>query len=165
MASVGKIARRSFLVGSAAIVGGVAFGVYYLNAPSENTLKAGKGETVLIPYVFIDANGITIITPRAEMGQGVHTTLASLVAEEMDVDLEDITTLHGPPAQAYYNTAFAGAILPIKEYEKSDFMHGVSAQLGKLGKVGSLQITGGSTSMVDGYKKMRHAGASARETL
>ena len=165
MASVGKIARRSFLVGSAAIVGGVAFGVYYLNAPSENPLKAGKGETVLNPYVFIDANGITIITPRAEMGQGVHTTLASLVAEEMDVDLEDITTLHGPPAQAYYNTAFAGAILPIKEYEKSDFMHGVSAQLGKLGKVGSLQITGGSTSMVDGYKKMRYAGASARETL
>ncbi|WP_420566991.1 molybdopterin cofactor-binding domain-containing protein [Thalassovita sp.] len=165
MASIGKIARRSFLIGSAAIAGGVAFGVYKINQTPENPLTADAGETVLNPYVIIDQNGVTIITPRAEMGQGVHTTLAALVAEELDVDMADIRTLHGPPAQAYFNQAVLGAALPGKEYAKSDFMHGVARAVGKAGKLLSLQITGGSTSIVDGYEKMRAAGASAREAL
>lgn len=165
MANLAKIARRSFLIGSVAIVGGVAFGAYYLNAPSENPLTPGPDEVALNPYVLIDGNGITLITPRAEMGQGVHTTLAVLIAEELDVDLADITTLHGPPAQAYYNQAFLGAALPFKDYKKTGLAMALSDTLGKAGKILSAQITGGSTSMVDGFEKMRLSGASARETL
>jgi isoquinoline 1-oxidoreductase beta subunit len=165
MASIGKIARRTFLIGSAAIVGGVAFGAYKINQDPDNPLTADAGEAVLNPYVVIDQNGVTIVTPRAEMGQGIHTTLAALVAEELDVDMADIRTMHGPPAQAYFNEAMLGSALPMKEYAKSDFMHGVSDAVGKVGKLISLQVTGGSTSTVDGYEKMRAAGASAREAL
>lgn len=165
MASVAKIARRSFLIGSAALVGGVAFGVYYVNQDAPNPLPSDARQTALNPYVLIDAKGITLITPRAEMGQGVQTTLAALVAEELDVAWEDITILHGPPAQAYYNTALMGAALPGADYAKSDLGHAIGEQLGKAGKILSAQITGGSTSMKDGYVKMRLAGASARETL
>ncbi|SEQ37927.1 xanthine dehydrogenase family protein molybdopterin-binding subunit [Thalassovita taeanensis] len=165
MASIGKIARRSFLIGSAAIVGGVAFGVYKVKQPAPNPLHSDAGQTALTPYVLIDANGVTIITPRAEMGQGVHSTLAALVAEELDVAWEDITTLHGPPGQAYFNQAIMAAALPFKDYAKSEFVHSVGESLGQAGKLMSLQVTGGSSSMVDGYEKMRHAGATAREVL
>ena len=101
MASLGKIARRSFLIGSTAIVGGVAFGVYQVNKDAPNPLTPGEGEATLNPFIMINVDGITIITPRAEMGQGVHTTLAALVAEEMDLNWDDVRVMHGPPAQAY----------------------------------------------------------------
>jgi len=97
MANIRKIARRSFLIGSAAIVGGVAFGVYKINEDAPNPLITAEGESTLTPFILINADGVTIITPRAEMGQGVQTTLAALVAEELDVAWEDINVMHGPP--------------------------------------------------------------------
>lgn len=165
MASVGKILRRTFLIGSAAIVGGVAFGTWYVTRPAPNPLAPGDGQAALNPFVLIDANGITLFAPRAEMGQGVHTTWAALIAEELDVDLDQVTVLHGPAAKAYYNSAMIGEGLPGKGYDRSDFMHGVGEALGVLGKPIGLQVTGGSTSMKDGFLRMREAGASARETI
>ncbi len=165
MASFKKIARRTFLIGSAAIVGGVAFGAYKYTRPLVSPIEAGPNEAALNPFIFIDQTGVTIITPRAEMGQGVHTTLAALAAEELDIAWEDVRVLHGPPAAAYYNSALMQAALPIPEYSKSAFMTTVSEALGQSNKLLGLQLTGGSTSMMDGYERLRHAGASARETL
>ncbi|TMV07950.1 xanthine dehydrogenase family protein molybdopterin-binding subunit [Ruegeria sediminis] len=165
MASIGKILRRTFLIGSAAIVGGVAFGVYYVRRPAPNPLSPGEGEAALNPFVLIDRNGVTLFAPRAEMGQGVKTTWAALIAEELDVELDQVTVLHGPAAAAYYNSAMIGEGLPNKGYDVSNFQHNLGEALGVIGKVLSLQVTGGSTSMKDGFERMRHAGASARETL
>ncbi|MGV6850017.1 MAG: molybdopterin cofactor-binding domain-containing protein [Marinibacterium sp.] len=165
MSRIGKIARRTFLVGSAAIAGGVAFGIYKLNAPLDNPLTPGPDEAALNPFIFIDGNGVTIITPRAEMGQGTQTTLAALAAEELDLDWQDVRVLHGPPAAAYYNSAMLGAALPFKEYAMSGFQHALVDQVNKAGKLFGLQITGGSTAMKDGFDRLREAGASARETL
>lgn len=165
MASVGKILRRTFLIGSAAIVGGVAFGAYYVSRPAANPLKPGDGETALSPFILIDQQGVTLFAPRAEMGQGVMTTWVALIAEELDVELDDIRVLHGPAAAAYYNSAILGESLPNKGYDISNFQHNLAQSLGVLGKVVSLQVTGGSTSMRDGFERMREAGATARETL
>lgn len=165
MASIGKIVRRTFLVGSVAIVGGVAFGVYKLRQPAPNPLSPGEGEATLNPFVLIDRQGVTLISPRAEMGQGVHTTWAALIAEELDVAMEDVRVLHGPAAKAYYNSAMMADVLPNKGYDVSNFQHNVGEALGVLGKLLSLQITGGSTSMKDGFVRMREAGATAREVL
>ncbi|WP_171209781.1 MULTISPECIES: xanthine dehydrogenase family protein molybdopterin-binding subunit [unclassified Ruegeria] len=165
MASIGKILRRTFLIGSAAVVGGVAFGAYYVTRPAANPLKPQDGETALSPFVMIDQEGITLFAPRAEMGQGVMTTWAALIAEELDVELDDIRVLHGPAAAAYYNSALVGEGLPNKGYDVTDFQHNLGEALGVLGRTLSLQITGGSTSMKDGFERMRLAGASARETL
>ena len=85
MSTLGKITRRGLLLGAVAVAGGAAFGVYHIRKPVENPLAPDQGAT-LNPYVIIDQTGVTIIAPRAEMGQGVHTTLAALVAEELDVD-------------------------------------------------------------------------------
>ncbi|MCL6285291.1 molybdopterin-dependent oxidoreductase [Ruegeria sp. 2012CJ41-6] len=165
MASVGKILRRTFLIGSAAVVGGVAFGAYYVSRPAPNPLQPQEGEAALNPFVLIDQQGITLFAPRAEMGQGVMTTWAALIAEELDVELEQVRVLHGPAAAAYYNSALLGEGLPNKGYDISDFQHNLGEALGVFGKVLNLQITGGSTSMRDGFERMREAGATARETL
>ncbi|WP_425045779.1 molybdopterin cofactor-binding domain-containing protein [Primorskyibacter sp. S87] len=161
----GKIARRSFLIGSAALVGGVAFGAWQVARPAPNPLIAGDGEAVFNPFVMISDKQITLIAPRSEMGQGVSTTWAALIAEELDVELDQVTVLHGPAAKAYYNSALVGEALPGKGYDRSAFQHRLGDTLGHLGRVLDMQMTGGSSSMKDGYHRMREAGASARETL
>ena len=83
MASLGKIARRTFLFGTAALAGGAAFGYWKYGQPFENPLTKGlaENEASFNAYIKIATdNHITVIVPRAEMGQGVSTTLAALVA-------------------------------------------------------------------------------------
>ncbi|RED13182.1 xanthine dehydrogenase family protein molybdopterin-binding subunit [Pontivivens insulae] len=162
----GKIVRRTFLTAGAVAVGGVAFGAYLVNRDHDNPLVAGEGEGVFNPFVKIATDGtITVITPRAEMGQGIHTTLAAMVAEELDVPLSSITTEHGPTAAAYYNAGMMeeGAFPPA-------FHSGLGADaqrslMASMGKVLGLQVTGGSSSVIDGFDKMREAGAEARAAL
>ncbi|MEM9552178.1 MAG: molybdopterin cofactor-binding domain-containing protein [Pseudomonadota bacterium] len=165
MSRIGKIARRSFLIGSAAVVGGVAFGVYQVRRPAENPLEPADGRAVLNPYVIVDASGVTLIAPRAEMGQGVHTSWAALIAEELDVDPGAVKVIHGPAAKAYYNSAMLSEALPGRGYDASGFQHSLGQAVGHMAKLLSLQVTGGSSSMKDGFERMRMAGASARETL
>ena len=153
-----------FLLGAVAVAGGAAFGVYHIRKPVENPLAPDQGAT-LNPYVIIDQTGVTIIAPRAEMGQGVHTTLAALVAEELDVDFASIRVEHGPPSAAYYNGALMHGALPVADYAMKDWQHSVVGGLGAVSKLLGLQVTGGSTSTVDAYEKMRLAGAGAREAL
>lgn len=165
MASLKKIARRSFLVGSAAILGGVAFGTYKYHQPAPNPLEPGAGKAVLNPFVFVDQSGVTLIAPRAEMGQGVRTSWAALIAEELDVDPNAVNVIHGPAAKAYYNSAMMAEALPGRGYNASDFQHSLGQVVGNFSKFLDLQVTGGSSSMKDGFERMRRAGASARETL
>jgi isoquinoline 1-oxidoreductase beta subunit len=160
-----KIARRSFLVGSVAIAGGVAFGVYKFREVPPNPLEPTDAAIPLNPYVIITRDGVTIITPKAEMGQGVQSTWAALAAEELDVDWEDISVLHGPPAQAYFNAALFGEGIPGLAYKVGPTGAYIRDLAGGGAKLLSLQLTAGSTSTRDGYEKMRMAGATARETL
>jgi isoquinoline 1-oxidoreductase beta subunit len=165
MASLKKIARRSFLVGSAAILGGVAFGTYKYHQPAPNPLEPGEGKAVLNPFVFVDQSGVTLIAPRAEMGQGVRSSWAALIAEELDVDPAQVNVIHGPAAKAYYNSAMMAEALPGRGYNASDLQHSLGQIVGNFSKFLDLQVTGGSSSMKDGFTRMRLAGASARETL
>lgn len=165
MASIGKIARRSFLFGGVAIVGGAAFGAWAISRPAPNPLTAGAGQTVMNAFVLIEGDGVTIITPRAEMGQGTQTTLAALVAEELDVAWDSVRVMHGPPARAYFNAALIGEALPTKGYDASALTHSIGETLGQIGKVMGLQVTGGSTAMKDGFDRMRLTGAATREAL
>jgi isoquinoline 1-oxidoreductase beta subunit len=165
MSRIGKIARRTFLIGSAAVVGGVAFGVYKLKQPAENPLLGEPGRHTLNPFLFIDGNGITLIAPKAEMGQGVHTTWAALIAEELDVELDQVNVIHGPPAKAYYNSALFGMALPFHDFEVGPIRQEMRSFVGDGAKLLGLQLTGGSTTARDGYERMREVGSSARETF
>lgn len=164
---MGKILRRTFLLGSAAIVGGVAIGYWQVTKPHENPLKKDlqEGQAALTPYVLVDAQGVTIIAPRAEMGQGVVTTLAALVAEELDVTLEEVNVIHGPASKAYFNAALLeeGTDYPATDHSKK--AERARALTYWPAKLLGLQATGGSSSIPDAYVKMRKAGAAARLVL
>ena len=165
MSRAGRIARRSFLVGSVAIAGGAAFGAWFIGREAPNPLRPGAGEAALGPFVLVTREGVTLITPRAEMGQGTQTTLAALIAEELDLAWQEVRIDHGPAARAYYNAALLAEGLPGKGYDRSDAMHALGEWLGQAGKIFDLQVTGGSTAMRDAYVKYRLAGAAAREAL
>ena len=64
MSRLGTIARWSFLIGSAAIAGGVGFGWPAYRKPYANLLLADGHAVSLTLYVLIDASGVTIVTPR-----------------------------------------------------------------------------------------------------
>ncbi len=168
MASIAKIARRTFLIGAAAIGGGMAVGYYFYARPKGNPLETlVKGDwTTFNPYVMIEASGkIILIAPRAEMGQGVHTTLAALVAEELEVALNQVEVQHGPASGAYYNSGAAQDGAPFPSFDHSAMAQTMRAIMGGAIRAASLQATGGSSSTIDGYEKMRLAGAAAREML
>lgn len=167
MGKLGKITRRTLLVGAVAVTGGFAVGYYAYKRDPGNPLADDlpEGSSTLNPYLRIDHDGVTIITPRAECGQGVQTALAALVAEELDLAWEAIRVEHGPPSVAYYNEKVLAEGLPFAAIDK-----GWSAErargFGKvLGKLLGIQMTGGSSSVPDGFDKMRRAGAAARNML
>ena len=94
--------------------------------------------TVYTPNAWVhiaDDNTITLISARSEMGQGVYTSMPMLIAEELNVDITRIKVAIAPPGAIYAN-ALLGA-----------------------------QITGGSTSVRDGWEKLRLGGAQVREML
>ncbi len=167
MGRIKTIARRTFLIGSAAVVGGVAFGYYMYKKPIANPLlnDLADGAAALTPYVLIDQNGITLITPRADVGQGTYAVQAALIAEELDVRLDQIRVDPGVPSAAYYNGKVAAEGFPLAATDM-----GYRAQKGRLmgdvaGKLIGLQVTGGSSTVSDAYEKLRIAGAVARATL
>ena len=96
--------------------------------------------TVHTPNAWVhiaDDNTITLISARSEMGQGVYTSMPMLIAEELHVDLRKIKVRIAPPnGKLYGNKLLGGA-----------------------------QLTGGSTSVRDGWEKLRIGGAQVREML
>jgi len=167
MGRLKTFSRRAFLIGSVAVAGGVAFGAYMVKKPHANPLLAdlGDGEAALTPYVRIDADGVTLITPRADKGQGAYSVQAALIAEELDVELDQVKVDPGPPSAAYWNTALAdeaAQFMAPGDGISNDAAYGVLSSVMKL--IG-MQITGGSTTVPDGFVKLRQAGAVARETL
>lgn len=167
MGRLKTIARRTFLFGSAAIVGGVAFGVYLYKKPVVNPLLGdlGEGEASMTEYVRITADGVTLITPRADKGQGAYHVQAALIAEEMDIDLDQVTVEPGPPAPAYYNTALSAEAPGFMPTDEGFAANSVRTVMDAAMKIMGVQITGGSTTVADSWEKLRVAGAVARETL
>lgn len=129
-----QTSRRSFLKTSAAATGGLLMAI---NLPGTLGQAMAAG-TVHTPNAWVhiaDDNTITILSSHSEMGQGVHTAMPMLVAEELNVEMSQIRVVDAPPGAAYVN-ALLGA-----------------------------QITGGSTSVRGGWEKLRIAGAQVREML
>ncbi|HUQ11549.1 MAG TPA: xanthine dehydrogenase family protein molybdopterin-binding subunit [Steroidobacteraceae bacterium] len=127
--------RRNFLIAGAVVGGGLYLGIRF----AEN--KFGKlpatGATFQ-PNAFLRVasdDTVTVIVGKAEMGQGVYTGLAMVVAEELDIDPGRVKV-----ELAGANPAFNVPFMP-------------------------MQFTGGSMSTSTTYPQLREAGASARAML
>lgn len=167
MGRIATIARRTFLVGSAAIAGGVVFGVYQVRKPHPNPLRDGlaPGAAALNPWVRIDKDAVTLITPHADLGQGAASVQAMLIAEELDIELEQVRIEPGAPAPAYYNRALASEQVPFLSHDQSFKAEAMRGAMGSMFKLVGVMVTGGSSTVPDSFDKLREAGAVARETL
>lgn len=167
MGRIRTIARRSFLIGSAAIVGGVAFGTYMVRKTPANPLEQdlAEGAATFNPWVLIDSEKVTLITPHADKGQGVMSSQAALIAEELDIEFGQFETSFGPPSPAYWNTGMAEESVPFPATDDGFAAETMRDVMGGVMKLMGMQVTGGSTAMADSFDKLRRAGAAARETL
>lgn len=167
MGRIKTIARRTVLFGSAAVIGGVVFGAYLYKKPVKNPLLADleDGDASLTEYVRITAEGVTLITPRGDKGQGAYHVQAALIAEELDIDLDQVTVDPGPPSPAYYNTALSGEAPGFMATDDGLAARSTRTVMDAVMKIMGVQITGGSTTVADSWEKLRVAGAVARETL
>lgn len=167
MGTAATFTRRAFLLGSAAIAGGVAFGAYLYNTRPPNPLARGlpKGAAAFNPWVKVDANGITLIAPHTDLGQGVRSLQAMLIAEEMDLDPGQFSVETGPPDPNYFNGAIVTGLLGLDRQDRSFKARASIGAIDTVARSLDLQVTGGSSTASDSYLKLREAGAMARETL
>ena len=163
-----KLSRRKFLLVSAIAGGGVLIG-YAATRPSRhrraNDMLAAGDERFVTSWIKLRAdNRVTIYVPHAEMGQGAHTSLAMMAADELDAAWELVDVEQAPATDLFANDAvvsgFGEELLP-------GFLTGlVNFAALPVAQIANLQITGGSSSVrYTGENSMRAAGAAARRML
>ncbi len=132
-----QISRRDFLKVGAAAGGGLFLEFAVPSAGGAKTGVSAGHEFSPNAFIRIDRKGaVTLIMPQVEMGQGIYTSIAMILAEELDVRLETVTLEAAPPNDALYRNPVLG-----------------------------FQVTGGSTSIRAFWMPLRRAGASARAML
>jgi isoquinoline 1-oxidoreductase subunit beta len=145
MTTLQNSSRRQFVKTGAAVGGGLFSSGLIVGCammPDKGPTSPGLPPSATGPGVMTNAwvkvgtdNTVTIICGRAEMGQGVFTSMPMLVAEELEVDIAKVRIEMAPAGEPYTNTMLGG------------------------------QLTGGSTSVREAYDKLRVAGAQARVML
>ncbi len=126
--------RRGFLKGAGAAVSVLAVGI----SPKGAMASAARHGAHFSPFVKIYSDGtVAAVVKHFEGGQGPATGLSTLIAEELNMELSDITFEMAPSNPELYNNLFFG----------------------------SFQITGGSTAIANSFKQYCGAGAAAREML
>ena len=172
MGHMQRISRRAFLVGSAAVAGGIAFGSYGEAHQADltshgNPLTAGLGpnSASFNPWVEISPEKTTLIAQHADIGQGVGSVQPIMIAEEMDLDPGQFEIRFAGPSPAYFNTGFAEELAPFLAADQSPAAEEARAAAFESLRKSGLQMTGGSSTVPDTYEKLRVAGAVARETL
>ena len=165
-----KWTRRAFVT-TGVLAGGVVIVGVAIRPGNRNAklthLVAGSDETLVHVWAKIAAdNSVTAIVPHAEMGQGVHTTLAMMLAEEMDADWNDVRVEEAPAHPEYANYALAKGFT-LGDAAFPDFLvDTIDGVFLATTKYLTLQITGGSTSVANtGMFGLRVAGAAVRATL
>ncbi len=136
-----------------------------------DALPAVAGEVGLNGWIKIAADGSVLLAMnRSEMGQGVHTALAMLVAEELDVALTRVRLIPAGPDRLYGNVAMFVAALPLHPSETEPGHETSLARSGqwvvaKVARELGINATGGSSSVVDAWEVLRFAAATARAQL
>jgi isoquinoline 1-oxidoreductase beta subunit len=104
--------RRSFIKKAGAT--GLTFwlGLSYVKGESTAVISTAKS---LTPFIKIDAAGITIFNPNPEMGQGSYQAVASMIAEELEVSLDQITIKNTSGEKEFGAGQWAGGSSTVRE--------------------------------------------------
>jgi CO/xanthine dehydrogenase Mo-binding subunit len=132
------ISRRQLLISSAAAGGGLLL-AWQLGARPRVAAAAPGSSPAFAPngFIRIGRDGrVTLVMCQVEMGQGTYTSMSMLLAEELEVGLDQVHLEHAPPDDTLYANPALGD-----------------------------QETGASTSVRMFYEPLRRAGATARTML
>jgi isoquinoline 1-oxidoreductase beta subunit len=167
---MGKWSRRAFITTGIAAGGVVVFGVAIRRgdrADEVRELIASADDALFDIWLKISPdNTVTAVVPHAEMGQGVHTTLAMMLADELDADWSKVSILEAPSHREYANYALAKGFAAGDVDFPAWLIDTVDGFLFRATQAMGLQITGGSTSVkTTGQLAMRVTGAAARAAL
>ena len=128
--------------------------------------KSSAAEIEPNAWLRIAADGsVTVLLARCEMGQGAHTAIAMLVAEELDVPLESLRLENAPIDPVYNNISVATDGLPFHPDDHGMLKRQAERLTGKVVRRFGVMVTGGSTTVRDLWQPLREAGAMARATL
>jgi isoquinoline 1-oxidoreductase subunit beta len=136
---VDPISRRQLLFASAAAGGGLLLGWEHEASAAVLAAPSKANQPAFMPngFIRIGRDGkVTLIQCQVEMGQGTYTSMSQLLAEELEVGLDQVAIEHAPPNDALYANPALGD-----------------------------QETGASTSVRMFYEPLRKAGAAARTML
>jgi len=128
------LTRRGFLQAGLAVGGALVVG---FQLPSAHGAQAGKSVFAPNAFIRIDAHGkVTLIMPQVEMGQGIYTAVAMILAEELDAAFDQVSLEAAPPSDKLYGNPTFG-----------------------------IQVTGNSNSVRAFWLPLRKAAAGARAIL
>ena len=167
---MGKWSRRAFITTGIAAGGVVVFGVAIRRGDRSGIvgdLIADPGDAIFDIWLKISPdNTVTAIVPHAEMGQGVHTTLAMMLADELDADWARLEVVEAPSDKEFANYALARGYAAGDVDFPAWLIDTVDGFFFRATQAMGLQITGGSTSVrTTGQFAMRVTGAAARSAL
>lgn len=167
---MGKWTRRGFITAGVLTGGVLAVGVGIRpghRAPKLADMMTEDGETLVNVWVKIAPdNTVTAIVPHSEMGQGVFTSMAQMLADEMDADWDKVSFEQAPAHEEYANYALGREYIMGGANVPGFVQATIDGAFLTLAKGMSLQITGGSTAVrFTGEGGMRVAGAAAKEMI
>ena len=167
--------RRTLILSALGATGALVVGWGVLPARSRlgspQAMLAKQGEVALNGWIKIAGDGSVVMAmPRSEMGQGVHTALAMLVAEELDVPLSQVRLEQAGADTIYGNVAMLLSGLPFHPLESGGEHRATKVKAGQwlVGKIArelGINATGGSSSVADAWEPLRMAAATARASL
>jgi isoquinoline 1-oxidoreductase beta subunit len=114
--------------------------------------------------IFPDGH-ITFAVHRAEMGQGVTTSIPMMLAEELDADWSNISYEFPPGDKDYYNFGVMGRALPFGETEGRPMAEFGTNLMRRMFHARGDSLTLSSTSILDAHYTIRPAAAAARMML
>lgn len=119
-----NISRRNFLrnssLSSAALMLGLYFPVSAKEAAIVNASGSSKEEIELNAWISIDTSGkVTLLTHRAEMGQGAYQSVPQILAEELEVNLADVNIIFAKGDQKKYGSQITGGSSTIRDSYKN----------------------------------------------
>jgi isoquinoline 1-oxidoreductase beta subunit len=162
--------RRHILVGGMGAAGALVVG--WSIAPVRQRLSpatplpTAPAEFAFNGWLRIGADGhVLVAMARSEMGQGAHTGLAMILADELDADWTRLSVEPSPIDPIYANVTTAVDALQFHPDDDSAVRHLVEHLTAKTVREIGLMMTGGSSSIKDLWLPMRQAGASARSML
>jgi isoquinoline 1-oxidoreductase subunit beta len=179
--------RRTWLLSAAGTTGALVVGWSALPARSrlgtasslrlQADITSGATGIALNGWIKVTPQGrVVLAMPRSEMGQGAHTALAMLAAEELDVALSQVSLEQAPQEAIFGNVAMFVATLPFHPRETDTSTQATADARPTKVKVGEwmvakvarelgINVTGGSSSVADAWEVVRMAAATARASL